>query len=111
VSYKGRGFPEVENELNWHGKPLGPKEEVSIQAVEALIVDPEASLTPIAPTETLSYSEVELIALPDPTWAKGEGVATRAAYGKALVALGTATERAVVLDADTKNSTMTLEFA
>ena len=35
--YPGKGFPDVEDELNWHGKPLGPKYEASIAAVKALI--------------------------------------------------------------------------
>jgi transketolase len=38
-------------------------------------------------------------------------VATRAAYGEALIQLGAENERVVVLDADLSHATMTLEFA
>ena len=37
-------------------------------------------------------------------------IATRGAYGEALVKLGEACDRVVVLDADTKNSTYALKF-
>ena len=37
-------------------------------------------------------------------------IATRLAYGDALVKLGEASDRVVALDADTKNSTFSLKF-
>jgi transketolase len=30
-TYKGRNFPTIEDEENWHGKPLGDKSEEVIQ--------------------------------------------------------------------------------
>lgn len=30
-TYKGRNFPSIEDEENWHGKPLGDKSEVVVQ--------------------------------------------------------------------------------
>ena len=36
----GKGFPDVEDELNWHGKPLGPKNDAALAAVKALIKNP-----------------------------------------------------------------------
>lgn len=33
----GKGFPGVEDLLDWHGKPLGAKEEEALKAVNALI--------------------------------------------------------------------------
>ena len=41
----------------------------------------------------------------------GEKIATRAAYGQALVALGGEFPELVVLDADLSGSTMTKDFA
>jgi transketolase len=70
----------------------------------------EAKIAPQVPTETHSYPEEKTITLDAPTWNKGDSVATRAAYGKALVALGGADDRIVALDCDTKNSTMTIDF-
>ena len=40
----------------------------------------------------------------------GASIASRVAYGNALVKLGEACDRIVVLDADTKNSTFALKF-
>lgn len=36
-TYKGRGFQSIEDELDWHGKPLGGKAEEVIAQVEAQI--------------------------------------------------------------------------
>lgn len=30
-TYKGKNFPTIEDQENWHGKPLGEKSEVVIQ--------------------------------------------------------------------------------
>jgi len=30
-TYKGRNFPFIEDEENWHGKPLGDKSEAVVQ--------------------------------------------------------------------------------
>lgn len=30
-TYKGRNFPSIEDEENWHGKPLGDKSEEVIE--------------------------------------------------------------------------------
>src|SRR3990167_9871653 len=40
----------------------------------------------------------------------GENIATREAFGNALVALGKTNKNVIVLDADVKNSTMTEKF-
>src|SRR5439155_21893740 len=45
-----------------------------------------------------------------PAYTLGEEVATREAYGAALVKLGDADPRVVVLDADVKNSTFSDKF-
>ena len=37
----GRGFPEIEDEENWHGKPLGQKAQAALDAVNALIKNPK----------------------------------------------------------------------
>ena len=46
-----------------------------------------------------------------PDYAVGDKVATRKAYGDALVALGAADPKVVALDGEVKNSTFALEFA
>ena len=46
-----------------------------------------------------------------PRYAVGDKVATRKAYGDALVALGARDPKVVALDGEVKNSTFALEFA
>lgn len=36
-TYKGKGFPAIEDEENWHGKPLGAKAEEVLAHVEKQI--------------------------------------------------------------------------
>ena len=48
---------------------------------------------------------------PPPRYALGDKVATRAAYGAALVALGARNHRVVAMDGEVSNSTGTAEFA
>jgi transketolase len=109
---KGKGFPEVENKNGWHGKPFPP--DMAARAIEGLggerhlmvrgplpekVSDERSSL---AGTET----PVEL-----PTYTVGDAVATRKAYGDALVAVGTSNPRVVALDSEVSNSTFADEFA
>lgn len=35
-TYKGRNFPSIEDEEDWHGKPLGDKSEVVVQVSTSL---------------------------------------------------------------------------
>lgn len=39
-TYKGKGFPAIEDAENWHGKPLGAKAEEVISAIEGQIKNP-----------------------------------------------------------------------
>merc|ERR1712127_519654 len=63
-THKGKFFPDVDNELNWHGKPLGPKSDAAIAAVKALIKDQTTTklgceLLPIkAPTNKLTDNDI-----------------------------------------------------
>ncbi|MDQ3764133.1 MAG: transketolase [Actinomycetota bacterium] len=104
---KGRGVKAVENQPDKHGKPLE---------------DPDASIaelggqrdltvrvaTPIGRREAQRFptDDTEL-----PTWALGEQVATRLAYGQALTALGAARGDVVALDGEVSNSTYAELFA
>ena len=109
---KGKGFSEVENKNGWHGKPFPP--DMAARAIEELggerhlvvrgplpekVSDERSSL---AGTET----PVEL-----PKYTVGDSVATRKAYGDALVAVGTSNPRVVALDGEVSNSTYADEFA
>ena len=109
---KGRGFSEVENKEGWHGRPFPPdmadRAIAELGGVRNLVLRgprPEpvpASHQPAAPADTGAAS---------PEYAVGDKVATRKAYGDALVALGARDPKVVALDGEVKNSTFALEFA
>ena len=41
-TFKGRDLPAIEDQMNWHGKPLGDKTEAIISHLTSLIKKPEA---------------------------------------------------------------------
>ena len=106
---KGRGFSEVEDAEDWHGKPfpadmaeravieLGGERHLRIRGPQP----PEAGGRPIAGGQT----EIKL-----PSYHQGEKVATRKAYGEALAAVGTRPD-VVAMDGEVSNSTYASLFA
>jgi transketolase len=104
---KGKGVKEVENKPGWHGKALDNPEQAieELGGIRNIVVDvakPDRSAEP----HTFPSGELEL-----PTWDLGEEVATRRAYGDALVALGAARGDVVALDGEVNNSTYVELFA
>ncbi|VDP89631.1 unnamed protein product [Echinostoma caproni] len=101
-TFKGAGFPGIENEEDWHGKPLGSKD----------VADTRGKLMPAAPQDDCKPTKlIGCVALPSPPPYKlGEQVATRLAYGNALARLGEACDRVIGLDGDTKNSTFSIKL-
>lgn len=126
---KGKGVSFLEDKEGWHGKPLNQE-----QLDEAL-----AEIGKIHETKKKLVSHVNMKDVKDNmennesknneskeddknkagypfvdfktnNYVKEQLVSTRTAYGKALVNLGEANDRVVVLDADVKNSTMQEEF-
>jgi transketolase len=119
---KGKGFSEVENKDDWHGKPFPP--EMAERAIAEL--GGERSLVlrgprpgparpgPVPGKPSTAPRQPAADVKPDaarPEYAVGEKVATRKAYGDALVALGARDDRIVVLDGEVSNSTYAFEFA
>uniref|UniRef100_A0A4D5R8Z3 transketolase n=1 Tax=Scolopendra viridis TaxID=118503 RepID=A0A4D5R8Z3_SCOVI len=112
-TYKGKDFLGIEDEENWHGKPLGDKSEEVIAALRATLKNGEATtLVPQKPLrEDAPIIGLNKTVLPHPpSYTLGEKVATRAAYGTALVKLGQNNGRVIALDGDTKNSTYSEKF-
>ncbi|WP_431280400.1 transketolase [Leifsonia poae] len=108
---KGRGFSEVENKPDWHGKPF--PEDMAERAIAELGGErdltirgplPEAG-TPAQPSTTPSGD------MPSAEYEVGDEVATRKAYGDALAVLGTRDPLVVALDGEVSNSTYASEFA
>jgi transketolase len=108
---KGRGFSEVEDKENWHGKPLPPemaeRAVIELGGERHLVVRgplPQASAR--APRARAGGAvEVKL-----PTYRVGQKVATRKAYGEALAAVG-ARPDVVAMDGEVSNSTFADMFA
>lgn len=103
-TFKGRGFPGIEDMDNWHGKPLGDRASQVIASLRPLadLAGPVPQPKPFTPVSSVDLS-VHLSE--PPNYKLGEKVATRQTYGTALVKLGRTNCRVIALDGDTKNST------
>lgn len=105
---KAKGVPELENKNGWHGKALPP--EMAERAIAALggvsdvhvaTAHPRPDSPAITPKPSTSVNW--------PTFALGDMVATRSAFGAAIAALATRPD-VVVLDGEVGNSTHADEF-
>jgi transketolase len=104
---KGKGVSFVENKPGQHGKALDNPEEAirELGGERNIVVDVQKP--PAAEPRRFDDGPLEL-----PTYASGgDAVATRKAYGDALVALGRARGDVVALDGEVSNSTYAEEFA
>jgi transketolase len=130
---KGRGFSEVEDKEGWHGRPFPP--EMAARAIAELggerdlIVrgplpvgtrpepEPDGPGTGLGAEPSMPAAADQAHGNPEtptagaPVYALGEEVATRKAYGDALVALGADRPGVVALDGEVSNSTYAMEFA
>jgi transketolase len=106
-TFKGHGVSFIENKDGWHGKAV-PRHDLD-KALQELSQPfgpddwkpnppPKPAAMPPAPAGPVGIAVNRKI---------GDSVATREAYGDALVRLGTADSRIIALDGDTKNSTFT----
>jgi transketolase len=103
---KRKRLKAVENQDNWHGKPLA---------------DPDAAIAELGGERNITvdvhkpaaFEPRRLENFPPllPRYELGGQVATRKAYGDALVALGKADGAIVALDGEVGNSTFAEEFA
>jgi transketolase len=129
---KGRGFSEVEDKEGWHGRPFPPdmadRAIAELGGVRNLMVrGPRPEPVPAGQTQAAPAKAGPATAGPakvgpakvgpakvgaaTPSYPVGDKVATRKAYGDALVALGAADPKVVALDGEVKNSTYAIEFA
>jgi transketolase len=102
-TFKGKGVSFIENREGWHGKPV-PKQDLPKALAELE--------KPLGPNE---FKPAPRTGFPVPAFSgdlnitvtrkSGESVATREAYGDALVKVAEKDPRIVALDGDTKNST------
>lgn len=104
---KGKGVPEAEDALGLHGKAL----EDSEAAIGLLGGPRKQIIVPAPPANDPQPNRPAATAAPPVTWAVGDEVATRTAYGRSLVALGSRRADVVALDAEVSNSTYADGFA
>jgi transketolase len=112
---KGKGVSLMEGKPGWHGKALTGEElqqalnELNAQFVDGGSLDGPPPLKVRLPAST-AMREPEPRPVAPPSYVPGQLVATREAYGTALVKLGDADSRIVALDGDVKNSTFSEKF-
>lgn len=97
-TYKGAGFPEIENEEDWHGKPLGLKSAAVLQHLEAKlrvgpagdVADMKGKLVPPAPKDDCKPTKlIGCVALPTPPQYKlGDQVDTHSFVSLAFLLRG-----------------------
>ena len=118
---KGKGVSFLENKEGWHGKALSSEQFAQAQkelgkidkTIRGEIKKPKSimSTTSIKSIKGLNNSELRARGTRGTfdtlgtLYKLGELIATRKAYGEALVALGEIDPRIVCLDAEVKNST------
>ncbi|HEU5126157.1 MAG TPA: transketolase [Verrucomicrobiae bacterium] len=107
---KGAGISFIQDLENWHGKPL--KKEEAERAIAEL--QPRAkSGTDIAipaPTQLPEPNHSAPGSYGPVNYEMGQSIATREAFGNALLRLGETDSRIVAMDGDTKNSTYSEKF-
>src|SRR5947209_4243411 len=110
---KGKGFSEIENKDGWHGKTLPAdmaeraiKELGGIRNLKVKTARAERG----TPAHLRKDGAAARAAVTLPTYKKEDKVATRKAYGDALLALAAIPE-VVAMDGEVSNSTHADEFA
>lgn len=107
---KGAGVSFLQDKDAWHGKALS-KEEAARAVSELQPSAKSAGEISIPSPSALPAPHNQAPASYPPTAYKlGDLVATREAYGNALVRLGESDPRIVAMDGDTKNSTFSEKF-
>ena len=102
-TFKGNGVSLVQNKDNWHGKALN-KEQFEEALKELGTINKDLTGKVLKP-KTTSIAKQISTQVPQPQYEKGSNVATRKAYGDALTRILPQYPEAVVLDAETSNST------
>jgi transketolase len=108
---KGKFFVnDIEDKMNWHGKPITPKSQSVKDHLKSLMNNPEITLTTTPAEHDFKFEEdVSQVKYKiQSSYDKTKQVSTREAYGQALKKLGEQDKHNHIwaLDCDVKNSTM-----
>jgi transketolase len=107
---KGAGISFIQDKDGWHGKPLSKEEaERAIAELQPTAKSGVGVAIP-APTQLPEPKNEAPASYPPLTYKVGDSVATREAFGNALLRIGGVDERIVAMDGDTKNSTYSEKF-
>jgi transketolase len=107
---KGAGISFIQDKEGWHGKPLN-KEEAARAIAELQPTTKSGIGQPIfAPAQLPAPKNDAPASYPPVNYKLGDHVATREAFGNALLRIGEIDPRIVALDGDTKNSTYSDKF-
>lgn len=113
-TFKGQGIEGQADLVGFHGKPIPADAAPAI--CEAILARCNNKTGPIKVCASEAKKDAPTMAVATgklsnpPAYSVGEKVATRAAYGTALVKLGEANNRVVALDAEVSNSTFSDKF-
>jgi len=106
---KGKGVAAIENKNGWHGKTLSQTD--ADEAIRLLGPIDKSLRGQMAKPEDLTPVEPAPTSVAPPSYAPGDAVATRKAYGNALKRLYPAFPEMVVLDGEVSNSTYAEVFS
>lgn len=106
---KGKGVSFLEGAKGWHGKALD-REQMTKALAELGEAQVKMTVEPRRVGQLRAKPAIRQIAI-KPDYQRGDAVATRQAFGRALERLGEIDSDIVVLDGDVKNSTGTESFA
>ncbi len=109
-TYKGAGVSFLQDKDNWHGKPLNKEEAAAAIAELSPSAKSGLGVAIPAPTALPAPDLAAPASYPAISYNLGDKIATREAYGAALVRIGEADARVVAMDGDTKNSTYAEKF-
>jgi len=110
-TFKGRGVSFIEDKEGWHGRPLkkGEEHDKAIAELQTQLTGATGAKIRRVPREKPPDLHTP-VPIEPPNYKLGDQVATREAYGTALLKLGAVDPRIVAIDGDTKNSTFAEKF-
>jgi transketolase len=107
---KGAGISFIQDKEGWHGKPLNKEEAArAIAELQPTAKSGVGHAIP-APNQLPAPKNDAPSSYPPINYKLGDSVATREAFGNALLRIGEVDPRVVALDGDTKNSTYSEKF-